>query len=466
MSLKTCSTWKPKKRINDPVHGAIFLSELEFLITSSPAFLRLGNVKQLGLGAFVYPGASYSRLSHSIGACHTLGLMLDAIERNTEEKIAPEDRIITRLAALMHDIGHYPYSHASEEVVTSISVSSGVLDGYSIDSQNSSKNQYFSDHEELGQFIIKEDPEISRILHNNGIDPDKVVSRLNSTEDSSLKLLVSSDLDCDRLDYLRRTSLHAGLPFGGIDAEYLIDNLTLDQDKLPCIQRKALGSADHFLMSRLYDFEQLPYHKAVVGFEEALKVTLQKMSENRHLDFRRENIEKLIKNGTWRRFDDQLFLNKIRDFYDEIDTDPNFEDVLPYTRSLLDRKAPKLAFELDFIENINDATTKKFSEDSKKLEEIASSVCKDMGIDERHVFWWKKTFPALKGKETGQRIRILNDTESNTSRSIEEEKSTLCSILDGQGRRHMRFYICLIDDNNAKKTRDEVKKRITQKLVT
>ena len=97
------------KRINDPVHGPIELTAVEQDVISSPTFQRLHNVKQLGLGSLVYPAANYSRFSHSIGACPVLGEILRAIEKNSIITLKKEECQLFRLAALLHDIGHYPF---------------------------------------------------------------------------------------------------------------------------------------------------------------------------------------------------------------------------------------------------------------------------------------------------------------------------------------------------------------------
>jgi HD superfamily phosphohydrolase len=113
------------KTINDAVHGSIGLTQPEVDIVSSPAFQRLRNVKQLGLAALVYPGANYSRFAHSIGACHLVGRILDAIQRNTGNPFSTDTVQRYRLAALLHDIGHYPFSHVVENVVENVYKKSG-----------------------------------------------------------------------------------------------------------------------------------------------------------------------------------------------------------------------------------------------------------------------------------------------------------------------------------------------------
>ena len=98
------------KHIQDPIHGTIGLSKLEAAILATPSFQRLHSIKQLGFVPLVYNGANYSRFEHSVGACHVMGTMIDAIERNTKKELGPNTKRDYRLMALLHDLGHYPYS--------------------------------------------------------------------------------------------------------------------------------------------------------------------------------------------------------------------------------------------------------------------------------------------------------------------------------------------------------------------
>ena len=107
-----------RAKITDPVHGTIELSQLEIDLLSTGAFQRLRNVKQLGLAHLVFPGADYSRLSHSIGVNHITGKILDALKSNTGVLIEDEEYELYRLAGLLHDVGHYPYSHTFEDAVS------------------------------------------------------------------------------------------------------------------------------------------------------------------------------------------------------------------------------------------------------------------------------------------------------------------------------------------------------------
>lgn len=204
------------KRIADPVHGTVSITELESKIIQAKSFQRLRNVKQLGLAYLVYPGADYSRFSHSIGACHLAGQVLDALDSKGELRNfwTPgeiiENRVLLRVAALLHDVGHYPFSHTMEHALKE-HYSNEMITGNAI---RTSMN-----HELVGKRLMEHDPEISKILKDAGIDSKRLSAIFRKEEGTDAKLtnLVSADLDVDRLDYLQRTAHHTSLPYGNVD---------------------------------------------------------------------------------------------------------------------------------------------------------------------------------------------------------------------------------------------------------
>jgi len=105
------------KRFADPVHDTVGLSELEVRVINSSVFQRLRGVKQLGLAHYVFPSLDYSRFAHSVGVCHVTGLILEAVCRAANVELSAEETQLYRLAGLVHDIGHYPFSHAMEEAI-------------------------------------------------------------------------------------------------------------------------------------------------------------------------------------------------------------------------------------------------------------------------------------------------------------------------------------------------------------
>lgn len=168
-----------KKRITDPVHGSVLLTDFEADVVATRTFQRLHNVRQLGLAYYVFPAGNYSRFSHSLGACHNAAAMISAVKRNVKKpdaiKRAEEFERAIRLGALLHDLGHYPFSHATEHVVASYYSKLRMDSGGDIEnklastitSQHIDSNENPLDHETLGDLIIENDPELQRVFEKH-----------------------------------------------------------------------------------------------------------------------------------------------------------------------------------------------------------------------------------------------------------------------------------------------------------
>ena len=246
-----------KGTIHDPVHHTINLSELEIKIINSKAFQRLRNIKQLGLVSYVFPGADYTRFSHSVGVCHLTGKLYDAYSK-VKEISDDKEKQKYRLAGLLHDIGHYPLSHAMEGAIklyVDEYQPEGIIERISDASETSGDGSpplRYLKHESVGREILLNDDEICKILKDGGFEPEDIYHLF--TRDSEVKEnitnFISSDLDADRLDYLLRSAYHVGLPYGSTDIEYILRQIKIDSDKNMCIDPKALRTVDHFLLCR------------------------------------------------------------------------------------------------------------------------------------------------------------------------------------------------------------------------
>lgn len=230
-----------KKIINDPVYGFIHLkSELLFDIIEHPWFQRLRHIRQLGLAEFVYPGALHTRFQHALGAMHLMGLVLDNLRLKGVE-ISAEEYEAAQLAVLLHDIGHGPLSHALEEILVP-----GVR------------------HESLSYLIITE---LNKSFHG-ALDLTSKIFR-NSYKRKFFHQLVSSQLDIDRLDYLKRDSFFTGVMEGTIGVDRIVSMLTVHKDQL-VVEEKGIYSIENFLNARRFMYWQVYLHKTAVSAERML----------------------------------------------------------------------------------------------------------------------------------------------------------------------------------------------------
>ena len=257
------------KIIIDPVHGDIGLSKLETELIDTPTFQRLRGIKQLGFAYMVYPNARHSRFEHSIGVMHVMTRLLEAF-RNKNKDAVPDDHFRKqRLAALLHDIGHYPYSHLMEKIdwdSTQEYISRRGQD----QEQKTPLPKKYPKHGRLGEIVITERKDIKEKLEENGID-SKEVAALVRGQHKSIPNLLSASLDVDRLDYLVRDALNTGLPYGKVDLNYIVNNLELTDNKEIVVRAKARNSIEHMLMARYFMFNTVYMHKTVFGFEEIIR---------------------------------------------------------------------------------------------------------------------------------------------------------------------------------------------------
>ncbi|MDL2218493.1 HD domain-containing protein [Christensenellaceae bacterium OttesenSCG-928-M15] len=272
---------KPKK-IRDVVYGFVTLDEQEQAIIDHPVFQRLRRIKQLSLTDMLYPGATHTRFEHSIGVMQMASDMFDSIVDKDENKrilaeqlaigptLIPVYRKIVRLAALLHDIGHAPFSHSGEEIMPLLPEGHVCqYKGMRYDAANPIKRYK---HEEYSITIIKTVFRDVIEKHPLRISADIVTALL---DDDSVKKnaatllwkdLISGQLDADRADYLLRDSRHLGVSYGLYDRDRLVSSMTLafnEETQAPviAIQEKGWHLAESLVIARYQMFSQVYFHR-------------------------------------------------------------------------------------------------------------------------------------------------------------------------------------------------------------
>ncbi len=235
------------KIINDPVYGFIKIpSELVYDLIAHPVFQRLRRIKQLGLTHYVYPGAMHTRFQHAIGAAHLMDLAIQDIRLKGME-ITEEESEAALIAILLHDIGHGPFSHALEE---------SIIEKLS--------------HEDLSDIIMH--------MLNKEYDGKLTLAIKifnNKYKKNFLHQLVSSQLDMDRMDYLRRDSFYTGVTEGIIGSDRIIKMLNVVDDQL-VVEAKGIYSIEKFLIARRLMYWQVYFHKTVIAAEILMVKLLQR----------------------------------------------------------------------------------------------------------------------------------------------------------------------------------------------
>lgn len=256
------------KRLRDPVHGLIVFDDskpidmLAWGLIDTPEFQRLRRIRQLGVSEFTFPGAVHTRFTHSIGVFHTARTLVEVVRREMKRpgKDFEEPKAdVALVAALLHDLGHGPFSHTFEGVQKSRGV----------------KRR----HEQWTADIIRNHAgQLRPLLEGFRVGFTEEVAALLEKEDPEdiYHAVVSSSFDADRLDYLRRDKLMTGTGAGGIDFDWLVDNLRVaeiavdaadedvdDSRRAPtfCLTAKALPAAEQFLLARYTLHQQVYFHK-------------------------------------------------------------------------------------------------------------------------------------------------------------------------------------------------------------
>jgi len=238
------------KIINDPVYGFIRFPETEILqLMDHKWFQRLRNIRQMGPAHLVYPGAVHTRFHHSLGAVHLMGKALDELKAKGIN-ITEKECLAARIAILLHDIGHGPFSHALEHTL---------VHGIS--------------HEHISALIMN----VLNIEFNGMLDGAVRIFD-QSYEKPYLHQLVSSQLDVDRMDYLNRDSFYTGVSEGVIGYDRILQMLTVIDGQL-MVEEKGVHSVEKFIIARRLMYWQVYLHKTVLGAETLLINILKRAKE-------------------------------------------------------------------------------------------------------------------------------------------------------------------------------------------
>jgi len=271
-----------------PIWGHIPLSGPARRLIEHPDFVRLQRIRQLSLVHYVFPGASHTRFEHSVGTYHLSVLMLQRLVlnpinwRDATPKISPEDARLFLAAALLHDIGHYPFAHlvdrlplgSTEDRVQSTKTETGGTPTRNAKPgiANRAAGTAFETHEDRARLYILHDRSpgsIYAILRDDwGIDdPERVADIITNPEDAGLPgKMLSGILDPDKMDYLMRDAWACGVPYGNIDADRLIESLVLDVDGPRCrlgITEKGIAPLESLVFAKYMMFRHIYWHHAV-----------------------------------------------------------------------------------------------------------------------------------------------------------------------------------------------------------
>lgn len=371
--------------MRDPIHGFIKLSEKEKKLIDTQVFQRLRRIRQLALTSLVYPGAVHTRFDHSIGVMHIAGRICQRLQELNPERVSDTDVDRVRLAALLHDVGHGPFSHVSEHLLKKYAPT------------DADTGQVLEKiHEKITVDIIQTDPKISEILDK---DLDFVVEIIEGSKKIRdwHRDIVSSELDADKMDYLLRDSYFAGVKYGQYDLEKLIEScLIVDRRETPlAISSKGIYALEQLLLARYHMTQQVYWHRvSLISNEMIIRgITLA-------IDGRNRQMTKLYKYPKRNRRDSNEnydkkkkdFLQNYLDYHDEkvieLLRNCNQEKAHEIFNRLYNRELFKMLTEIRFKDERDGMVhegLREIAADPIRKGECEQEIAEHLGIDADYV---------------------------------------------------------------------------------
>lgn len=282
---------KLRHRIRDPLYGYVRLNDLELQIIDLPIFQRLRRISQLALTKYVYPSAEHSRFVHSLGVLEAVTrILIEILHRDDGHGYSLNDIQEIRLAALLHDIGHLPFSHATENILL----------------ENGKK------HEDISIKIIETYQPLKRIIEENNIRLNNIIEIIAKKDNNKKYDLISGAFDADRADYLRRDSYMCGVEYGNYDFIRYISSLKYNElTEQYIINEDDIYTVESFIGARYNYNQQVVYHRTRVGYNIVIREYIKELLMRNIEKINKINIDSLdIEEFTW--FDDYTLIEQAK----------------------------------------------------------------------------------------------------------------------------------------------------------
>jgi len=244
--------------IKDPVHGYVYITEKEKAVIDSYPVQRLRRLRQLAGSEYVYPGANHTRFEHSVGVMYLAGKVVE--NPGISRRINEEEAEMVKVAALLHDVGHGPFSHVFEHLLI---------------------KELGKTHEDITSWIV-EKSELADILTHIGFEPKEVsklaVGKLHKPRKAFLDQIISSAVDVDKQDFILRDTHHTGAEYGFIDIFRIIHALDVLGENL-AVDLGALSALESFIIARIESFKSIYFHRVGRAAQIMLAMAMEKANE-------------------------------------------------------------------------------------------------------------------------------------------------------------------------------------------
>jgi HD superfamily phosphohydrolase len=341
--------------IKDPVHGYVYITEAEKQIIDSFPVQRLHRLRQLAGAEYVYPGANHTRFEHSIGVMY----LADRVTKNPNitQKTNEEEADMVRVAALLHDVGHGPFSHVFEHLLT---------------------KELGKTHEDMTSWIIA-NSELKDTLNENGYNPKSVanlaVGRLHKPKKAFLDQIISSAVDVDKLDFVVRDTYHTGAEYGFVDIFRLIHALDVYGENL-AVDLGALSALESLIIARIESFKSIYFHRVGRAAQIMLAMAMEKANEELGLTRFKTPEDYLA-------MDDYTVWTRVKDCKVSAGIIINLER----------RKLLKCAYERTFYEK--DAMISNIFSQESHRRQLQEDIAKKAGVEIESVFIDVPTVPSV-----------------------------------------------------------------------
>lgn len=429
------------KVFRDPVHRLIRIEKDDQFILdliNTPEFQRLRRVRQLGVSSLTYHGAEHSRFVHSLGVFNFAQRIIAAIRRRYGESHAVSAHLkdharVAKAAALLHDLGHGPFSHMIERAA-----------------------QSSFDHERMTTGLItREESSVNRVLRDHGIEPKSVADVIDKVFPHRLVVdIVSSQLDADRMDYLLRDSLMTGVEYGVYDAEWVLNSMCVGLDPYSddgtgawrlCLDRdRGLFAAEQLILARHHMMLQVYMHRVTRGYEVMLldlfKAVAQRAKSGVIPAGTPESVASYFRHGIemplqdWLLFDESAMVAAMQawSLSDRDDERP----IAERSAAFLKRERLVRGYSLSSL------TPTQWVELVNGLRDANLAEGLDWGLDDgKHLPYKGVVHGAAKGDEQSSLSILLSDGDSSTKAVALETVSNVMHNLDNDSQSVARLYV-------------------------
>lgn len=341
--------------IKDPVHGYVYVTEDEKAVIDSYPVQRLHRLRQLAGAEYVYPGANHTRFEHSVGVMYLAGRVAE--NPYISQLVSEEELAMVRVAGLLHDVGHGPFSHVFEQLL---------------------EKELDKTHEDITTWIIKKS-ELQDILKKNGCKPDDVsklaVGKLHRPGKAFLDQIISSAVDVDKQDFIVRDTHHTGAEYGFIDIFRLIHTLDVMEGNL-AVDVGALSALESLIIARIESFKSIYFHRVGRAAQIMLALAMEKANVELRLTSFRTPEEYLA-------MDDYTVWTKLK----------NCKKSSGIIRNLERRKLLKCAYERTFYEK-DTVVSSIFSRETNR-KQLQADIAKAAKLDTDAVIIDVPTVPSV-----------------------------------------------------------------------